>query len=77
VLIVLRREERYTCNFVVQNHDCYLALKSQLSNQTFVDYSVLHKIRRKAQGFGRGETPSRGQKEGKSATVYFMVLPEY
>ena len=54
-----------------------LALKSQLGNQNFVDSPVLHKIRRKAQGFGRGETPSRGQKVGKSAMVYFMVLPEY
>jgi hypothetical protein len=57
--------------------NCYLALKSQSSNQNFVDSSVLHKIRRKAPGFGRGETPSSGQKEGKSATVYFMVLPGY
>jgi len=55
--------------------NCYLALKSQLSNQNIVASSVLHKIRRKAQGFGRGEAPSRGQKEGKSAMVYFMVLP--
>jgi hypothetical protein len=54
-----------------------LALKSQSNNQNFVDSSVLHKIRREAQGFGRGETPSRGQKEGKSAMVYFMVLSEY
>jgi hypothetical protein len=54
-------------------HDCYLALMTKLSNQNFADSSVLHKIRRKAQGFGRGETPSRGQKEGKSATIY----PEY
>jgi len=51
-----------------------LALKSQLSNQNIVDSSVLHKIRREAQGFGRGETPSRGQKDGKSAMVYWYCL---
>jgi len=38
--------------------------------------SVLYKIRRKAEGFGRGETPSRGQEKGKSATVRFVELLE-
>jgi hypothetical protein len=37
---------------------------------------VLYKTRRKAEGFGRGETPSRGQEKGKSAMVYLVELLE-